>query len=816
VRIPLDYYRILGIPAQTDLTQLEQAYRDRLQQLPQREYSDLAIASRKELITVAYQVLSDPIRRAEYDNSFLAPPPENIVDAEAESTPNNILHFPITRPPELEITPEHFLGALLILFEQGEYEEITSICFPYIGNNGNSNNSGSLISLNFERENEIDREELTLELLREIEPDVTLTFALAAIELGAREWRDRNYEEASHRYEIALRILAQADLFSQLQETILKNLDKLRPYRVLHLVSLPEDCLDLRQKGLNLLSEMMSVCCNDKRVCKARFGLSVEGTIKFIDQIRPYLTVAEQQHLFSQVNANAQSDICIFLYVYSLLARGFAYRNPQSILTASQILRHRLNQHPNILIEQAICALLLGQTVEADRLLAAIPDSKESIVIRQQSQGAADLLPGLCWYIQNEWLPNQVFPCFRDLQDASTSLDTYFQDPYVVTVLEHPANNMGGNSWASHKPQLIDVPNSGDLSPVENLLSPTNSISRSLSDYGDLNYSLNRGELYPIWQSSTPPSLDGNIPVAERVNQAPPPPPVMLPEGISSQTEEVAPDNVIDLNRERERRHRSSTSAPTANTMMAQSHAPLVDASTSSLVPTKTGGKTQVNRDRTGKLARRRRRRKLNVNVSRLVIVGAGAIAVTSAGVFLTKTTWNWVETAFNSSTSTPQSGNGGGIGLPPPPSPKDGNQPTEKPKASSSAGLLTPASGQQLISSWLTAKAQSLGKEYQTAKLAEVLAEPALSRSVERANSEKAQGAYWAYKHPQVKVESVAHVNPQANSAALIALVQEEAQYYQNDRLNSDRSYNKNLRVKYDLIRKADRWYIKDMSVIN
>ncbi len=228
----------------------------------------------------------------------------------------------------------------------------------------------------------------------------------------------------------------------------------------------------------------------------------------------------------------------------------------------------------------------------------------------------------------------------------------------MVTVLEHPANNnIGVTSWASHKPQLIDVPNSGDLSPVENLVSSTNSFSGSNSDYSDLNYALNRGDLYPIWQSSTPPSLDGNIPVAERVNHAPPPPPAILPEGIAPQPTEVTPDNVIDLNRERERRHR--TSAPTANTMMAQAHAPLVDGSTSSLVPTKTAGKAQVNREQMGKLARRRRRRKLNVNVPRLVIVGAGAIAVTSAGVFLTKTTWNWLETAFNSSTPNPQSGNG-------------------------------------------------------------------------------------------------------------------------------------------------------------
>ena len=59
MRIPLDYYRILGLPIQATAQQLSQAYRDRTLQLPRREYSEAAIASRKTLLEKAYGVLRD-------------------------------------------------------------------------------------------------------------------------------------------------------------------------------------------------------------------------------------------------------------------------------------------------------------------------------------------------------------------------------------------------------------------------------------------------------------------------------------------------------------------------------------------------------------------------------------------------------------------------------------------------------------------------------------------------------------------------------------------------------------------------------------
>lgn len=40
VQIPLDYYRILSVPVTATEEQLQQAYRDRLQQKPRREYGE--------------------------------------------------------------------------------------------------------------------------------------------------------------------------------------------------------------------------------------------------------------------------------------------------------------------------------------------------------------------------------------------------------------------------------------------------------------------------------------------------------------------------------------------------------------------------------------------------------------------------------------------------------------------------------------------------------------------------------------------------------------------------------------------------------
>ena len=646
MRIPLDYYQILAI-TESHLSELEQAYRDRLLQLPRQGYSDAAIESRKQLITVAYEVLLDPHQRQLY-----AAEPISAAMTEANDGSTNGSAAPATfdRRPELEIAPEHFLGGLLILFERGEYEEINSICMPYLGNNGRNSNSGSLHphlpvqltpSGNLRRsESMVHVEPAAINKFKRtpagdrvipLKPDIVLTMIFSFLELGDREWRDACFEAATIHFETAQKILVQEDLFPQIQGQIDRRLDRLRPYRVSSLVALPLEQHDRRRQGIQFLEELLECACTNEVQCQERFGLNSDRTIQFIHETLPQLTAAEQRNLFSQVARdsyqlgtsalNVMQLACTYLHVHALVAQGFAYRNPQSIYTAQQILQYRLSQRLDVTIEQAICALLLGQTEEAQSILDSAAESAALLVIRQQSQGLTDLLRGLCWYIES-WLKEEVFPCFRDTIDINPSIDAYFEDRDVQDFAERvPTTDRNISGWATSAPKLLDVPASGDLSGYANeaahQLNP-----RSMTPANNRR----SGSLNTAWQSSQDRLGSGRVAPAMRVEQpltAPASAPIPTPSEVDGATED---NKLIHLEQERQRRR---PSMPTARTIDGQFEAaaieddlyqtPIVPAATSQLVPTPKARPT-------GKMVRSRRSRR-KPNIPRILLVGTGGIA---------------------------------------------------------------------------------------------------------------------------------------------------------------------------------------------
>ena len=117
MRVPLDYYRILGLPTQSTPEQLQQAHRDRVLQLPRREYSEIAIASRREILDEAYTTLSDPALREAYE-----------VNTTRSQSVSNLGEG---KPPVqtgiglLEVADHQVIGALLLLQELGEYELVS-------------------------------------------------------------------------------------------------------------------------------------------------------------------------------------------------------------------------------------------------------------------------------------------------------------------------------------------------------------------------------------------------------------------------------------------------------------------------------------------------------------------------------------------------------------------------------------------------------------------------------------------------------------------------------------------------------------------
>ncbi|AFY94356.1 IMS domain-containing protein [Chamaesiphon minutus] len=837
MRIPLDYYQILGIP-ESDLSELEQAYQDRLLQLPQQEYSDAAIESRKRLITVAYEVLSDPQQRERYQQSQI----ERLqieADAPAGDASNfaaNSLHL----RPELDIAAEHFLGGLLILFELGEYEEINSICMPYLGNNGRSSNSGSLHpqpqiavtpSGNL-KASTARHEPVPLAKVKQtangthiipLKPDIVLAMVSSFWQLGEREWRDGCHEEAVIHLETAKKILIQEDLFPQIQGEIDRRLDRLRPYRIASLVSLPLDRHEQRRQGIQFLEELLDSACTNEVKCQERFALNSESAIPFIHETLPHLTAAEQRNLFSQLARdsdrgatalNVMQLACTYLHVHALIAQGFTYRNPQSIYTAQQILQYRLSQRIDVAIEQAICALLLGQTEEANQILVSAPESAPLLTIRQQSQGLSNFIRGLCWYIES-WLKDEAFPCFRDLLTSDPSLEAYFNDRDVQDFVDRvPATDRRVTSWADDTPKLIDVPPSGDLSGAMDFdRSTTREIVEPVTATYSTRSSLRRpNSLNTVLQ--TPPDRIGigNITPAVRVEQPLP----LVPEPLPLDPNNEPDTNVIQFERERQRRR----SMPTARTIDGQFEQlypneplPTITIQTSSqLVPASKSGQLAKTSHKSSTLVRPRRVRR-RPNIPRILLVGTGGVGFLWGTAWLAGTAFQAVSNRISTpsvatSPDNPRPDRSPQIAVPSPPAPAS-------PQLPPSDGVLTSEIAKQTIEKWLSAKTKSMGPEHQVAQLEAVLAEPALSSALDRAKTAKADGVHWQYEHQNIGISSISQPNPRANVATIQARVEENARYYQGTQLNPNNSYSKQLLVQYNFVRQKDSWYIKDMGVV-
>ena len=839
MRIPLDYYQILAV-TERNLPELEQAYRDRLLQLPRKGYSDAAIESRKQLITLAYQVLSDPQQRERYEAQRLPSVPTGTQErsTDEDDTPPADPH----RQPQLEIAPEHFLGGLLILFERGEYEEINSICMPYLGNNGNTSNSSSLhphaltsVSPSGKLLGSIDRIEPTMsasfnstgigDRVIPLKPDIVLTMVFSFLELGSQEWRKHRYEEAVMHFKTAQKILVQENLFPTMHEQIERRLDRLRPYRILALVSSPLDRQEQRQEGIQFLAELLESTCKNEVECQERFGFSSERTIQFIHETLPSLTAVEQRNLFSQIardsyqlgtnTLNVMQLACTYLYVYALVAQGFAYRNPQSIYTAQQILQHRLKQRLDVTIEQAICALLLGQTEETNRLLATATESPALTIIRQHAQGESDLLSGLCWYIES-WLKDEVFPCFRDLVESDPTLNDYYQNRDVQDFIERPhTGDLSILAWGTDSSDFtIDSQPSSQLNLAEQPNLPESHQSDSANS-GLFPVGLRRADSLntSAWQLPQDRLGNGHVVPAMRVEQTPP---ATAEAENSPDRGDNAQDLPIPLVSKLQGRHLSAV--PTAKTIDGkfeqfypehpQDRAFVAaTASISQLVPTNKDQQL-TQRDSSTMVRSRRPRRK--PNVPRILLVCAGGLTCLWGIIWLINAAFVMLTTPAGSTSPATLS-----VQQPIPSSNPEPTQPLSQPQIEPPVGLLTKDIAQQAVKNWLNAKAKSFDRQYQTDRLKDIAVDPALSLALDRVKMAKAEGVHWIYKHPEISIEPIPTGDALATTATIQAQVKESAQYYKNNRLDPAFSYSKKLLVEYNLVRQKDRWYVKNMDVI-
>ncbi len=812
MQIPLDYYRILGLPVQATLEQLEQAHRDRGLQLPRREFSEVVINARKDLIDEAYGVLSDPERRRQYDSKFLAnaygvePIPSLTLEGPDSNRSSGDIGEATLRSlatearvgeeatSTIDIDPQHLTGALLILLEMGEYEQVINLARPYF-------NAGSISWLANQPGNGPAGQ-----------GDLVLILALAYLELGREQWQQRQYEVAASSLEKGQDVLVQQNLFSAIRAEIQSELYKLRPYRILELVAGSLDQTRERRQGLKLLRTMLEDRGGIEGGEDDLSGLAIDDFLRFIQQLRDYLTTTEQQELFEQ-EVRRPSPVAIYLTVYALLARGFASHQPALIRRAKQLLM-RLGNHQDVHLEQAVCAMLLGQTEEASRALELSQEYEPLAYIREHSRHSPDLLPGLCLYTER-WLKEELFPHFRDLKEQTAALKDYFADPQVQSYLESMVT----------APESDRVTQTGPGQPQPSPL------------YGEATLGSRQGPASSFPSQVTSPTPPDQVPSQGQPKQHRFPVGSARPyqtgraetpidySGPAANGKTHGPSGLHTANRQEHDRNRPLTPNPDAATLSVAERVArlspegkLNPSPDQSPRPERQRGRRRPSPGQDAKSVAslapgqafpastpsdlRRQGNSPSLRWGRLVLVGlVGLLGVGGLG-FLTMRTAGWALGSFNGPRlkGVPLEINVAqpAIDIPPAPSPEQ------------QIGVKDIA--KQVIEDWLTVKRSALGKEHKTDGLAGILLEPLLTQWQRRAEAGTQENWYWEYDH-RVEITSVTPDDPTSDKLQVTATVQEKARFFEYDVENTSASYDDQLTMRYDLVRQEGKWYVQNMG---
>ena len=494
--------------------------------------------------------------------------------------------------------------------------------------------------------------------------------------------------------------------------------------------------------------------------------MNFEQFLCFIQQLRQYLTANEQQELFA-AEAKRPSAVATYLTVYTLLAKGFAHKEPSLILRAQKMLQ-ALSKREDVAWEQSICALLLGQTQEANLALQKTKEEKILNLIQQHSQNSPDLLPGLCFYGE-KWLHQEVLSQFRDLANCQLTLTEYFADKKVQIYLEqlYPSTKI---AKSVPEAQLEKQTQKKEESKLRRFFGWNKKQS------GKSTPTTPNVAQYPLFQSrelvgAGVSHSNGSTATLPRINYDSP------GQNISSR---LANPPVKGVNRK--------------GNNLNSGH---------SLSEHKSSPTTSPNYRLPAKKNQNKKVVSPPVRSALLFIAMIWGIGV--LGFVLTKM-------IINPSAQTAKQSEDLVIKLsePPvklPPTAEKVSQPA-KPKG------MTETIAKQTIEQWLDSKSAAFGSEHKIEALNSILSSSLLSTWRERALYYRQTKEYREYEH-EVKVSSVNFNAQKPNQAVIEAQVKEKAQHYQGGKLDRAKSYNDNLLVRYHLVRQGDKWYIQKSAVV-
>ena len=384
MELPIDHFRLLGVNPTTDLQSLLRTLQQRIDRAPDQGFTQETLLAREELLRTSADLLSDSTRRQAYESDLTAL---------AGSGPALM--------PALDVPSSKEVGGLLLLLEAGQaFESFELACralqppqTPAMGSTRES--------------------------------DLALLAGLACLAAAVDLRQQRRYEAAAQTLQQGQHLLQRMGQLPAIRQQLSDELDGLRPYRVLDLLSRNLTAQAERAEGLTLLEELVA-----RRGGLEGFGdpsMGPEEFQAFFKQIRAFLTVQEQVDLFSRwAGASAAAD---FLASTALTASGFAQRKPERIAAA----RERLEASGQDGLQPLLACLhlLLGQV---DKARSAFEQGATPELKRWAEQQSSDSLAQLCAYCR-DWLARDVLPGYRDLE-ADPDLEAYFADRDVQAYVE--------------------------------------------------------------------------------------------------------------------------------------------------------------------------------------------------------------------------------------------------------------------------------------------------------------------------------------------------------------------------------------------
>lgn len=381
MELPIDHFRLLGVTGSSDAQVVLHTLQQRLDRPPEQGYTAETLQARAELLRASADLLADGPRRAEYEAHLTA-----------------LVGRGHSLVPALDLPYALETGGLLLLLEAGQPLE----CFELASRALQPPNAPVLGSGR--------------------EGDLTLLAGRACLAAAAAIHQQRRYELAASTLQQGGQLLQRMGKLPALLQEISTELLRLRPYRVLDLLSRELAAREERQLGLELLEQLVRE--RGGLEGEADPSLPAEQFGPFFSQIRSFLTVQEQVDLFSRWAD--QSPQATLLASRALTATGFAQRKPERIQAARQLLEASGQRavEPSL----ACLYLLLGQVETGQRLFAEGADGRLKSWAAQQS---GDPLAQLCAYCR-DWLEREVLSGYRDLE-ADPDLEAYFADRDVQT-----------------------------------------------------------------------------------------------------------------------------------------------------------------------------------------------------------------------------------------------------------------------------------------------------------------------------------------------------------------------------------------------